>query len=226
MTKIIDPEDKKSWGPGPWQMEPDRKEWRYKGLPCLALRGPVGAWCGYVGVSEGHALYGIRYSQCALGCAPDEFKENPFANTDTSKMDEHEKKLAESLNNIYANEPKRMREWRKRNPHYSCDYEHKPEGMVKVHGGLTFSDKCGGHICHAPKPGEPDNVWWFGFDCAHAFDHSPKMAATLKMISDKEPGKFDRLMGFRRKEIYWTLGAVQKEVEKLAKQLLKIKRLP
>lgn len=50
---------------------------------------------------------------------------------------------------------------------------------VEAHGGLTFADKC--HpadteekgICHVPGPEEPDHVWWFGFDCAHAGDRSP-----------------------------------------------------
>lgn len=50
---------------------------------------------------------------------------------------------------------------------------------VNVHGGLTFSDSCSldpeesRNICHRPDPGEPDDVWWFGFDCAHAFDRTP-----------------------------------------------------
>lgn len=29
-------------------------------------------------------------------------------------------------------------------------------------------------ICHRPEPGEPDGVWWFGFDCAHSGDLSPR----------------------------------------------------
>lgn len=45
---------------------------------------------------------------------------------------------------------------------------------VKVHGGLTYAEACdGGEICHIPQPGEPDNVWWVGFDCAHACDLLP-----------------------------------------------------
>jgi hypothetical protein len=46
---------------------------------------------------------------------------------------------------------------------------------VDAHGGLTYASACqdGGSICHKPKPGEPDNVWWFGFDCAHGGDISP-----------------------------------------------------
>lgn len=45
---------------------------------------------------------------------------------------------------------------------------------VNVHGGLTYASECDGAICHVPKPGEPDNVWWFGFDCAHSGDFSPR----------------------------------------------------
>lgn len=48
-----------------------------------------------------------------------------------------------------------------------------------VHGGLTFDGFCRpGHdeahgICHVPEPGQPDQVWWLGFDCAHAWDVRP-----------------------------------------------------
>jgi hypothetical protein len=60
--------------------------------------------------------------------------------------------------------------------------EHVPEGRFEVHGGLTYSAGCDEAdpehgICHVPEPGQPDAVWWFGFDCAHCFDLSPYMAA-------------------------------------------------
>lgn len=42
-----------------------------------------------------------------------------------------------------------------------------------VHGGLTFSDHCGGHICHVPRRDE-GHVWWLGFDCAHSCDFAPR----------------------------------------------------
>lgn len=48
----------KAYGiPGPWDGEPDREEWRHAGLPCIVARGPLGAWCGYVGVPPGHPAY-------------------------------------------------------------------------------------------------------------------------------------------------------------------------
>ena len=53
--------DKSTWGPGPWQQEPDRIEWRSHGLPCLIVRaGSHGALCGYVGVPEGHPYHGAE----------------------------------------------------------------------------------------------------------------------------------------------------------------------
>lgn len=53
-------ESKKKFGPGPWNKEPNRHEWKYKGMQCLALRQPTsGHWCGYVGLKPGHKYYGI-----------------------------------------------------------------------------------------------------------------------------------------------------------------------
>lgn len=51
--------DKSAWGSGPWQDEPDKRQWRdpETGLPCLIVRNGAGALCGYVGVSEGHPAY-------------------------------------------------------------------------------------------------------------------------------------------------------------------------
>jgi hypothetical protein len=39
---------------GPWHAEPDRVELEHGGIPCLLLRGPRGAWCGYVGLPVDH----------------------------------------------------------------------------------------------------------------------------------------------------------------------------
>jgi hypothetical protein len=78
------------------------------------------------------------------------------------------------------------------------------EPAVEVHGGLTYSDACSGTICHEPKPGEPDNVWWFGFDCHHADDYAPGM----------DPHVRDLLGGTYRDMAY-----ARREAESLAEQL-------
>jgi hypothetical protein len=107
--------DKSGWGPGPWQNEPDRVEFKHAGLDCLIVRVAThGALCGYVAVPPDHPWY-----------------EKPY----------------DEING------------------------------VDVHGGLTYADHCHGNVCHVPAPGEPDNVWWLGFDHAHAGDYSPARAS-------------------------------------------------
>lgn len=96
--------------PHVWLDEPDREEFRHEGFDCLLNRNPMGAWCGYVAVPEGHPIHGKHYD----------------------------------------------------------------EVDVEVHGGLTYAHKCQGTICHAVAEGEDDDrLWWFGFDCAHAWDLVP-----------------------------------------------------
>jgi hypothetical protein len=72
--------DKTSWGPGPWQGEPDRVEWSDEatGIACLVVRNEVGALCGYVGVPEGHPWYGKHFSGVDAG--PDVHRELSYSN--------------------------------------------------------------------------------------------------------------------------------------------------
>jgi hypothetical protein len=160
--------DKASWPRGAWDSEPDKVQWpdEATALPCLAVRGPGGHWCGYVGVPEGHPMHGRGYSQCAYG------DKCPTRTEEQS--------------------------W--------CD--HTPENVLSAHGGITFADACSPGkaedrgICHQPAAGEPDHVWWFGFDCAHSGDLSPKWAN-------------DRIGG----DTYRDLEYIQSECRALAKQL-------
>lgn len=146
------PIDKSEWGQGPWQHELDRLEGEHAGLPTLALRGPMGTWCGYVAVPPGHPMHGK-----SSGGIVDE---------------------------------------------------------LDVHGGITYANKCDGHrICHVPKPGEPADVWWLGFDCGHAFDIVPR----LNEFSSRD---------YQRAGLeitYKDLAYVQAEIAKLADQLAAIR---
>jgi hypothetical protein len=156
---------KETWGPGPWQTEPDRLEWRHSsGLPCLIVRSPsTGALCGYVGCSPRHPLHGVDFYEL--------------------------------------------------------------EGF-SVHGGFSYGALCQGNICHTPKPGEAQHIFWLGFDCGHAFDHSPGLSAVLASIGS--PTVFGLGLG-----IYRDLAYVKREVERLAAQVaaaarpvpLKLRRL-
>jgi len=154
--------DRASWPPGEWDSEPDLVEWRDKrtGYPCLVVRGPLGALCGYVGVPPEHPLHGKPYNDV--------------------------------------------------------------DSQVNAHGGLTFASGCeeGGNICHVPLPGEPSDVWWFGFDCAHSGDVSPGLLEVTRKVREAHP-EFAELedAGGMWRETYKTLAYVQGEVTALAAEL-------
>lgn len=78
---------------------------------------------------------------------------------------------------------------------------------LHVHGGVTYGAKCSGHICHVPEPGEPDDVWWIGFDMAHSGDLCPYML--------EHGGGYGGAFGDR----YRTVDYVREQCEQLAAQL-------
>jgi hypothetical protein len=68
-------------------------------------------------------------------------------------------------------------------PYHGLDYD---DVDISVHGGLTYAQGCDedSPICHVPLAGEPDNVWWLGFDCLHSGDLAPDFGfGTYKDIS-------------------------------------------
>lgn len=148
--------------PGPWSTEPKKVQWvdRHTNLPCLIVRNPIGALCGYAGVYEGHPLYKQGYSD--------------------------------------------------------------PEvSDISVHGGLTFAGPCmkaedhSEFVCHIPEPGTSDDVWWFGFDCAHWNDLMPGMLALREIMP-----KYD--VGLDYRNVYRDMDYVKHEVATLARQLQEI----
>lgn len=91
-------------------------------------------------------------------------------------------------------------------PLHGRDYE-APE--VTVHGGLTFASACQEDpegICHVPEPGREENVWWFGFDCAHLYDLCPSYNRGTNPLLDSY-------------DVYRDMEYVVAEVESLARQL-------
>lgn len=85
---------------------------------------------------------------------------------------------------------------------------------VEVHGGLTFSDFCQPNhehgICHTPDSGEPDRVWWLGFDCSHLWDVTPAYHGTA-LYGRNDPNASYRAIAY-----------VRGEVESLARQLSEV----
>jgi len=149
----------------------------------------MGAWCGYVAVPPGHPWHGVHYNECVKGCAT------------------VEPKPIEQIGDVPV--PDSIQKAHMERKHFACretfQSDHTPELIINVHGGLTYSDFCSGHICHVPKPGEPDNVFWFGFDCSHGGDVIPSFREF----------DFKALMG----ETYKDVAYVRAQVEHLAGQL-------
>lgn len=166
-TWINDKVDRSTWGPGPWDGEPDKVQWKdaTTGLDCLANRNShSGNWCGYVGLPPGHKWHGKGYDDVRF-----DDEEDPYPN---------------------------------------------------VHGGLTFASECEKAdepcrgICHIPAPGEPEHLWWLGFDCHHGHDYAPGSAA------------FERSRGWELNQgdssrSYRTLDYVKAECANLAAQLVR-----
>jgi hypothetical protein len=161
--------DRSKWVPGgPWDNEPDRAEWRHEGLPCLMVRGPVGAWCGYVAVPPGHPWH------------------------------------AKHADDVDADD---------------------------VHGGLTYSGACSGHICHVPEPGETEAIWWLGFDTAHAFDfwswsNRDAFNAFDQIRATISPDSATVHAHGAVLERYRDFGYVKAEVERLAEQAAALQAEP
>jgi len=95
------------------------------------------------------------------------------------------------------------------------EYFGKGESAVPdfyCHGGLTFFGGCqegkepGKGVCHIPAEGEPDNTWWFGFDCAHLGDITPAPF-------------FSTVNSFEENDTYRNIKYVEGECKALARQI-------
>lgn len=91
----------------------------------------------------------------------------------------------------------------KGHPYFGREYQYI-EDDIEIHGGLTYTNKCQYFICHEVEEGEDENVWWIGFDCAHAGDYLP--------------GAHNSFLD----GIYRDISYVKAEVKELARQLHEI----
>lgn len=204
-----DSKDRHPWPDGPWMSEPDKVQWpdEATGLACLAVRGPMGSWCGYVGVGKAHPLYGIEYNGCIEKCG----KVKTFGSLtqelrDNAEPDSPFKELPDPSPRLAADIVK------------DCDHT-SPDSIFDVHGGLTFSKFCAEDdkergVCHIAEPGEEEPLWWFGFDTAHAWDLVPGMIRVHEEFVRDYPDS-----ALRQTEVYRPLEYVKDEVTNLARQV-------
>lgn len=107
-------------------------------------------------------------------------------------------------------------------PWYGADY-----GSIStdVHGELTYGSKCQDGpdeftICHVPGPGEPDHLYWLGFDCGHAGDIMPAMEARTRDAG------LPSLPNPYFEETYKPVAYVKAECARLAKQAAEAAPVP
>jgi hypothetical protein len=176
---------KSSWGVGPWQHEPDRVEWNDErtGLACRIIRNMIfGNLCGYVGVPPTHPYFGWDRD--------DDIKLAP-GDLDDATIDDVG--VVDAL--IYALEG-------------GTEKGTIPLSMtLKAHHGITWSGELAGG-----GDAQTSRLWWFGFDCGHAWDVSPAMDRLFDRYKiDEHPIIPDRK--------YRDIDYVRKEVTALAFQL-------
>lgn len=96
---------------------------------------------------------------------------------------------------------------------YWCGYVAVPDGhpwfgrdhdaiSARVHGMLNYSGGCNAAagICHEVAPGDPELVWWVGFDCGYQADVRPGVLALAAQSIDRYGRELPRGAVYRTAE--------------------------
>lgn len=164
----------------PWLDEPTDIAFEHAGLQCVMHRkDTLFHWCGYIGIPKDHPLFGVGRSE-----------ESPVLGAALEQRLEHPVGESPSFAVLMSL--------------LGGSIGGSPGVVFEVHGGITWDGPYpGGH----PER-EAEGLWWYGFDCAHAGDLSPRYA--LAAIGDF-PGHQWRDQNYARRQ-----------TERLAEQLAAI----
>lgn len=194
--------DRTGWPAGDWDSEPDRATWVHEetGARCTVRRGPLGSWCGYVGLRPNHPAAGKDYNDLDIDVHGDLTYGaycRPLAEDEWIRYRiMREKMVTESLVYPDGDAARRLREDRKADTSTLTGWLE----LMRMHG-----------MCHDDCP---HGLWWVGFDCSHAWDVVPGMQAHYARRGIKDPFSF-----FGRPVTYRTFEWVAKETNRLATQL-------
>lgn len=219
---------KEGWSEGPWHDEPDKVQWQDEAtrLPCLIVRGPGGNWCGYVGVTKGHPFFEVEYNDCPLG---EKCPERVPADQGGTQWCDHRAESALDAHGgitfsgkCAGHDADEWNKWRmymesrrdeaRKFPLGDAARDHKQWAAELFDFDAWRARMQAVRICHLPEAGETDDVWWFGFDCAHHMDRVPGYEA-LSLARGQEP------FILSKDAVYRDLDYVKNEVRELARQL-------
>lgn len=164
----------------PWLNEPEHDEFIHAGLRCRLVRGPLGAWCGYVALPPGHPLHSIEYNEPSPALA------QAWSERLLEKDDVERTSVITLMEGMIGQLP-------------DAGLPATPEQAISVHGGVTYS---------ARRKGEPEGLWWFGFDCSHCYDFVPDLHSFME---HDDHGL-----------VYRTIEYARDEVKRLAEQLARV----
>jgi hypothetical protein len=179
-----------------WEREGDEYFWENGDMCCAILRNGSKSLCGYVGIRPYHPLYKIKYSD-EVPCLKDKLE-----------------KLRESPVTEDSMYFSRI---------LSClggQLEPTPEIVLDCHGGLTYSrDKLPRGEEGKEYEFDKQNLWWFGFDCAHHMDYCPGTEEFMDKL--RQEGKLTDY-GHQHSLIYRNVEYVRAHIEVLCGQLAEI----
>ena len=137
-------------------MKINESDFSYRGYRCVTTFTDMGHRCGYVGVPEGHPLYG-KYNDSQVKVTLKELIED-------EEMNQIGNRGVWTLLGLPNDEDDQVR----------------LGSYFMVHGGITYTD--GGKDFHHPVD---SNLWWFGFDCGHTGD-CPDYDLLEELFGDNE----------------------------------------
>jgi hypothetical protein len=165
-------------------------DFEYKGYRCVTTFHDMGFRCGYVGIPEGHPLYG-KYNDSQIKVTMKEL-------LDDEEMNKIGNRGVWTLLGLPSDEEDRVR----------------LGTYFMVHGGITYAN--GGIDSHHPIDSD---LWWLGFDCGHYGD-CPDYDLLEETWGDNEIVKYrlqDRWL-YEDSEVR-DLEYVQQECKNLADQI-------
>lgn len=171
-------------------MKINESDFEYRGYRCVTTFTDFGERCGYVGVPEGHPLYGKGWGT-QIKATYEDLAEQPIGKRSLLQLF--------ALPDVVDHHDNRV----------------KIEFYFNVHGGITYLNGGKG----STHPVESD-LWWLGFDCGHAGDAKDyELLEKLWGDDEKIQWRLKNRLEFKD-DVLRTVDYVQQECRDLVDQII------